>query len=199
MEVGLRPITLRDFNVKYFLCLYNISSLQLHYCSIVLSFALVCYFYTLFSVKQSLLCANTSIFHDYILEVSVKSANPNNFGRPQVQISIMLTGSRMSTACLIERFSFNSLQSFPNTAFLSQYFSYILNFYFYLTPFVYKTMALDFVINCKLLWIIHLCEIMFLKSSYHHCILMWYRPYRIMYHIEKICAVGKICWTLCYY
>lgn len=106
MKVGLRPLTLHDFNVKD-LCLLKISSLQLHYSPIVISFVIKCVVFILsISIKNVsvVLSFNTSILYDHILIISIKSVRPNNSGKPsKFKVSIELICRRSSIVRYIER------------------------------------------------------------------------------------------------
>lgn len=85
MEVGFRPSTLHDFNVKYLSLPF-----KTHFCSASLlpSYRIFhrrgCYFYTCYFQSKMFLwyLLLTLLFtkYDYVLILSMKSASPNSFG-----------------------------------------------------------------------------------------------------------------------
>ena len=119
MEVGLRPITLHDFNVKC-LSLPFKKSLFFSFIIFLLSYLLqlsVLFLYFLFSIKNisGVFSFGTSLLYHYVLILSMKSASPNNFGIPstfKISIVFICTG-RCIVFCIEKLILFIPLKVFP--------------------------------------------------------------------------------------
>ena len=131
MEVGLRPLTLHDFNAKSLSLPLNNSllfSLIIFPLSCLLHWS-VLFLYFLFSIKNVSCEFNTSILHDAVSVISLKSARPNIFADLQVKAVLCQHGEEHLHSVAWRNFPVNHVETLLDAAFLTGlYFSCFLIF-----------------------------------------------------------------------
>ena len=103
------------------------------------------FLYFLFSIKNVSCEFNTSILHDAVSVISLKSARPNIFADLQVKAVLCQRGEEHLHSVAWGNFSVNHVESLLDAAFLTGlYFSCFL--IFYLLSLAYKMLGADFTV-----------------------------------------------------